>query len=140
MNLSSPAFEHNKAIPSLYTCDGKNISLPLTIKGVPKTARSLVLRKDGIWDHWIVWNIPPHTTSLQEGATPPGTEGKNTGGSIGYQGPCPPDKQHRYCFTLYALDTLLNLKQGAAQQDVQQAMKSHIIERAELIGLYERKK
>ncbi|MBI2102709.1 YbhB/YbcL family Raf kinase inhibitor-like protein [Candidatus Woesearchaeota archaeon] len=154
MKLTSPAFEANGEIPSKYTCDGSNISIPLTFEDVPKNAKSLVLIMDDpdipevakrnfnidVWDHWIVFNIPAETTEIPEGKMRAGVLGKNTRGNNTYGGPCPPDREHRYFFKLYALDTMLNLKEGATKKDVEMAMEGHIVARAELMGRYERKK
>lgn len=149
MNLSSPAFEHNSSIPPKYTCDGANINPPLVISNVPEQTQSLVLlmddpdvpqqlREDGMWDHWVVFNIPPSTTIISENQEPPGVLGKGTGGKLGYHGPCPPDRQHRYFFKLYALDTAINLPEGASKTDVEQVIKGHVLDKTELIGLYKR--
>lgn len=154
MKLTSPAFEANEKIPPKYTCDGSNISIPLTFEDVPKNAQSLVLLMDDpdipeaakknfkieVWDHWVVFNIPPNAGGFMEGKTPPGLVGKNTRGSNTYGGPCPPDREHRYFFKLYALDVMLNLDSTATKTDVEKAMERHILARAELIGRYERKK
>lgn len=152
MKLSSPAFGHNSNIPSKYTCDGKNINPPLTITNVPPSTKSLVLIMDDpdiplfvkekfniqIWDHWIVFNIAPTTTEIKEDSLP-GIAGKSTNGMNSYGGPCPPDGEHRYFFKLYALDTMLNLKAGATQREVEIAMSGHILERAELVGRYKKR-
>lgn len=150
MNLESAAFEYDEKIPPKYTCDGENVSPPLAISGVPENAKSLVLimddpdvpkdlRPDGMWDHWLVWNIPPGTTEITEGTSPAGVIGKNTGGRVGYAGPCPPDREHRYFFKLYALDSMVNLPaETAAKKDLEQAMEGRIIEQAELMGRYAR--
>ena len=149
MQLTSPIFMHEGNILSKYTCDGENISPELHIKEVPDKTKFLVLlmddpdvpksiRPDGMWDHWVVWNIPLDTTILQEGATPPGVQGKNTGGKLGYAGPCPPDREHRYYFKLYALDTTLNLPEGSTKKEVEQAMEGHILAQATLMGKYNR--
>jgi len=144
MKLTSPAFKHNGAIPSEYTCDGSDTSPELNIADVPKNAKSLVLVNDdpdapvGTWDHWIVFNIPPTTKKIEEGSEPEGLGGKNSWGRTGYGGPCPPSGVHRYFFKLYALDTMLNLKEGATKKDIEKAMQGHIIAKAELIGRYQR--
>lgn len=154
MKLTSPAFQDNGKIPSKYTCDGQNISPPLVISDVPKNARALVLVMDDpdipafvkekfniqVWDHWIIFNIPPATTEIPEGKNPHGILGKNTGGKNAYGGPCPPDREHRYIFKLYAIDTLFNLREGATKAEVEAAMKGHILAEAKLIGRYERVK
>ncbi|MBI3573506.1 YbhB/YbcL family Raf kinase inhibitor-like protein [Candidatus Kaiserbacteria bacterium] len=152
MRLSSTAFEENAAIPASYTCDGANVNPPLSISGVPSGAKSLVLilddpdipqaAKDALhaeaFDHWVVFNIPPETTELLQNMKPGGTEGDNTAGTLGYTGPCPPDREHRYFFKLYALDAKLTLPSGALRQDVEQAMDGHVIESAELVARYQR--
>ena len=151
MKLLSAAFTHGGKIPAIYTCDGKNISPPLTITDIPPKAKSLVLimddpdvpktiRPDGMCDHWIIFNIPTNTRELLEGKNPQGILGTNTRGGLSYGGPCPPDREHRYFFKLYALDTFLKLQEGATKKDVEEAMDNHIIAKTELIGLYERRR
>lgn len=145
MKLASSAFSHNQKIPSLYTCDGQNINPPLTISEVPRYAQSLVLIVDdpdapaGTWTHWTVWNIDPAVGELSEGSLPDGaTEGTTDFGKVGFGGPCPPSGTHRYFFRLYALDTTLSLQASASLQDLLRLMKGHILEKAELVGLYGR--
>lgn len=152
MKLSSPCFPPHTKIPCTYTCDGENINPPLKIETVPANAKSLVLIMDDpdipefvkkkfnieVWDHWIVFNIPPTTTEISEEKNLLGVLGRNTGGKNAYSGPCPPDKEHRYFFKLYALDTMLDLKEGVSKKEVEEAMKRHIIAQAELVGTYER--
>lgn len=151
MKLTSSAFQEGKIIPSLYTCEGKNISPPLEFSEVPEHSKSLVLimddpdvpktlRASGMYDHWTVFNMPPSTTKLEENTPPPGVQGKNTGGENVYVGPCPPDAQHRYFFKLYALDSLLDLKEGATKEEVEKAMEGHIVDQCQLLGLYEKGK
>lgn len=151
MHLTSSAFKEGGIIPSLYTCEGKNINPPLEISGTPSGAKSLVLimddpdvpktvRPDGMFDHWVVFNIPPTTKKIAENSTPPGTQGKNTKGQNQYFGPCPPDKQHRYFFKLYALDKLLDLPAGATKKELEKAMDKHILAQSQLMGLYEKGK
>lgn len=145
MKLSSPSFAHNGNIPSEFTCDGADLSPPLTISDVPSNAKSLALIVDdpdapvGTWDHWIAFNINPSTREISKGKEPSGTAGKNSWGRTGYGGPCPPSGTHRYFFKLYALDTMLNLPKGATKKEIESAMQGHIIEKAELIGLYKRR-
>ncbi|MEK7083686.1 MAG: YbhB/YbcL family Raf kinase inhibitor-like protein [Patescibacteria group bacterium] len=145
MRLTSPAFQPNASIPSTYTCDGNDMSPPLLFSDVPAEAKSLVLIADdpdvpsGIWVHWVVWNINPKTTEASEGMVPgAGIEGITSFGRRGYGGPCPPSGTHRYVFKLYALDTLLDLPEKASKLDVEGAMDGHVIDSAELIGVYER--
>lgn len=150
MQLSSSAFAHEGLIPSLYTCDEQNSHPPLTFSDVPVGTVSLALtmhdpdvpkqfREDGNWDHWLVWNMPPETRALEAGTQAPGVTGMNTGGTLSYQGPCPPNGEHRYFFTLYALDALLDLeKNSASKQDLLNAMDGHILAQAQIMGRYKR--
>jgi hypothetical protein len=145
MTITSPAFKNNKHIPAKYTCDGENVNPPLEIKDVPGNAQSLVLISDdpdapgGTWVHWTVWNIDPKTTEIAENSVPEGAvEGVTDFGKPGYGGPCPPPGTHRYFFKLFALDTKLDLSENTTAKDLEAAMEGHIIEKAELIGLYRR--
>src|SRR5690349_14878042 len=133
MKLSSSAFKEGGIIPSRYTCEGSNINPPLLISEVPESAKSLVLiiddpdvppeiRPDRIYDHWIIFNIPPTTRNIAEASQKEGTPGKSTSGHNRYIGPCPPYGEHRYFFKLYALDCLLSLKEGATKKEVEHAM------------------
>lgn len=150
MTIRSSAFEPKQAIPSKYTCDGENINPPLSISGVPENARALALimedpdvpanvRPDRMWDHWVVFNIPPHFKTIEEGSEPDGIPGKGTNGKTGYMGPCPPDREHRYFIKLFALDTELELPAGATKAAVEKAMQGHILEQTELMGTYNRR-
>jgi len=92
-----------------------------------------------VWDHWVLFNLPAETRTLEEGAPAPkgSLEGTSSGGKVGYEGPCPPQgKSHHYNFYLYALDTQLKLKAGATKKAVLEAIQLHILDRAELVGLY----
>jgi len=151
MRLTSPSFENAARIPERYTCDGDRfLSPPLAIADVPEAAQSLVLivddpdvpkelREDGNFTHWVLFNIPPETSIIPEGAEA-GTAGANTRGDACYIGPCPPSeyepKTHRYFFKLYALDATLDLLEGASKEDVEAVMRNHIIATAEIIGTY----
>lgn len=150
MQFTSPEFNNNSRIPSEYTCDGKDINPPLEISGVPQGAKSLViimddpdvpkhLRADGMWDHWIKFNIPPTIIKIVAGEEPKGVSGLGTSGNLQYHGPCPPDREHRYFFKLYALDSNLSLSEGVIKKEVEKAIKGHILEQAVLVGVYERK-
>lgn len=148
MKITSPVFENFGKIPAKYTCDGENINPPLVISEVPSEAKSLVLIMDDpdavkpagkVWDHWIVYNISPTVNIINEGEEPAGIHGLGTGGNSDYYGPCPPDGEHRYFFKIYALDTELNLPPGSDKQAVLSAMSGHVLDQAELVGLYNRK-
>jgi hypothetical protein len=149
MEITSAAFVDGESIPSKHTCEGADSSPALSFRDVPADAVSLALimddpdvpnhiREDGVWDHWIVFNISPGTREVAEGQEPDGTPGTGTSGNNEYHGPCPPDGEHRYLFKLYALDTELELPHGSSKAEVEQALTGHIIARAELLGLYDR--
>lgn len=150
MELKSSAFGYGQSIPVRYTCDGQDISPPLEWTDPPPGTQSFALIMDdpdapvGVWDHWVLFNIPPETRSLPEGVPPDpdlaqgGRHGRNSWKRLGYGGPCPPGGTHRYFFRLYALDTVLNLSSGATKKDVLRAMEGHILAQAELMGTYRR--
>jgi hypothetical protein len=147
MKITSPVFENNQKIPPKYTCDGEDINPPLEISEVPENAKSLVLIMDDpdaikpagkVWDHWLVWNIPASTRKILEGQEPEGIHGKGTSGNKKYQGPCPPDAEHRYFFKVYALDIMLDIPEGSPKSILEKAMENHVIDKGELIGRYQR--
>lgn len=149
MKITSPAFQHEGMIPSEYTCDGENINPALVFSDVPDNAKSLALimedpdvpkhlRADGMWNHWVVFNIPPDTKGVGKNQEPTGVEGLTTSKKLKYGGPCPPDREHRYFFKLYALDSMLDLKEGATKEQMLQAIKGHILAEAVLMGRYQR--
>ncbi len=144
MEITSPEFQHNTDIPKKFTCQGIDCSPTLEIKNVPASAKSLVLIVDdpdastGNWDHWIVYNIPPLTATIAEGSTP-GLRCLNDFRRKEWGGPCPPSGRHRYFFKIYALDILLSqLPDNAKKNDLLRAMDGHILEKAQLIGLYQK--
>jgi Raf kinase inhibitor-like YbhB/YbcL family protein len=144
MDIESTAFKKGQPIPKKYTCEGVDVSPPITIRNVPSEAQSLTLIVDdpdapmGTFDHWIAWNISPQTTALSEGAEVP-NQGRNGFRDTRYRGPCPPSgKPHRYFFKLYALDTILSLPEGSSKAQVEKAMQGHILEKAEFYGTYQR--
>ncbi len=146
MKISSPTFQNNSAIPKKYTCDGENTNPLIEISEVPVKAQSLVLIIDdpdapgGTWIHWIIWNIDPKTTRVEENSVPiKAVEGTTSFGRTGYGGPCPPFGTHRYFFKLYALGMLLNLSPQADKTALEKAMAGRILDKAELIGLYRRR-
>jgi Raf kinase inhibitor-like YbhB/YbcL family protein len=146
MELSSSAFEPDGEVPPQYTCDGQDINPPLLISDVPEDAKSLVLIVDdpdapvGDWVHWTVWNIAPDTTEIAENSVPANAvEGMTDFGRTGWGGPCPPSGSHRYFFKLFALDTELTLDHSAKKADILDAIKSHTLDKTELIGIYSRK-
>jgi hypothetical protein len=145
MKISSSAFADSQSIPAKYTCDGGDASPPLTFSDIPSNAKSLALVVDdpdapsGTFDHWIVWNIPPTTTSVAEGKSPTGVAGRNGFGKNSYGGPCPPKGEHRYQFKLYALDATMNLQPSSGKADLERAMKGHVVAEARMMGRYKRR-
>jgi len=143
MKLSSPSFENNALIPAKFTCQGQDINPELLIEGAPLGTKSLALIMDdpdapmGTWVHWVVYNIKP-VSRIEENSVP-GKQCINNFGRKSYGGPCPPSGTHRYFFKIYALDTVLNLKEGISKADLETAMAAHILEKAELVGLYQKK-
>jgi Raf kinase inhibitor-like YbhB/YbcL family protein len=143
MKLISPVFGQNQNIPEKYTCDGEDISPPLEVQEIPEGAKSLVLIMDdpdapgGTWVHWTVWNIDPETTQIMENSVPEDSvEGITSFGNTGYGGPCPPSGTHRYIFKIYALNAILGISSSSDCKELEKEMEKHIIEKAELVGLY----
>lgn len=146
LKISSPAFMEKGHIPEKYTCDGKNISPPLSIENVPSNSKSLALIVDdpdapvGTWVHWVVWNVPPDTKEIKENFVPPKAEqGLNDFGRRNYGGPCPPSGTHRYFFKIYALDAVLGLGPNSTKADLEKSMRGRIIGQAQIIGLYQKR-
>lgn len=152
LTLSSSAFHHNSEIPARYTCDGQDISPPLTWSGTPVGTKSLVLIVDDpdapdpaaprmIWVHWLLYNLPPDSAGLPEavapGNLPKGTlEGVNDWKRTGYGGPCPPIGRHRYYHKLYALDTVLPDLGKPTKAKLEKAIQGHVLAKTEVIGTY----
>ena len=151
IEVTSPAFKAGETIPEKYSCDGADLSPPLEWSQAPEGTKSVALICEdpdaprGMWVHWVLWGLPPDSTSLPE-AVPPdtvlansGRQGKNDWGRIGYGGPCPPPgPAHRYFFKLYALDTGLELQPGATRKDLLAAIDGHILAEGQLMGMYKR--
>ncbi len=154
LKLSSTAYQHGAEIPTKYTCQGEDISPPLSWEGIPEATRSLALiihdpdvpspdKPVRLWVHWVLYNLPVDTTSLPEHTTsvtlPSGTlEGLNDWDRTGYGGPCPPMGRHRYFHKLYALDVVLEGLHEPTKDQLEAAMQGHILAEAELIGTYQK--
>ncbi|MDJ0533272.1 MAG: YbhB/YbcL family Raf kinase inhibitor-like protein [Xenococcaceae cyanobacterium MO_207.B15] len=148
MKLTSKAFDTNGIIPPQFTCDGKDISPPLSWSEPPANTKSFALICDDpdaprkTWVHWVVYNLPPSTRFLPEAVSggitiaQGGLQGINDFRKLSYGGPCPPGGTHHYFFKLYALDRMLALESGATKAEVEAAMKGHILAEAQLIGRY----
>ena len=153
MQLTSKSFDNNGTIPARHTCDGDDISPGLTWSNPPSGTKSFALIVDDpdapdpanprmTWVHWVLYNIPSETDTLIQGVKdlPDGTmEGLNDWKRTGYGGPCPPIGRHRYFYKLYALDIVLPDLKKPTKDKLEKAMEGHILSKAELIGLYQRK-
>jgi hypothetical protein len=154
LTLKSTSFAHEGEIPSKHTCQGKNSSPSLQWTGIPEAARSLVLIVDDpdapdpaapkmTWVHWVLYDLPVSSNGLAEAIRehelPPGThQGTNSWNKTGYGGPCPPIGRHRYFHKLYALDALLGSLAEATKEQVEKAMKGHVLAQAVLMGTYKK--
>lgn len=145
MKISSVEFQNNQKIPSKFTCDSLGISPELRFEEIPENTKSLVLIMDdpdamiGTFVHWVLFNISSSVNIIPENSVPMGAVcGKTSANSNKYVGPCPPSGTHRYFFKLYALDKMLALSIESDIEAVASAMKDHVLDKAELIGLYER--
>ena len=155
LKLSSSAFSTGGNIPVEHTCEGADLSPPLSWSDIPAGTKSLALIVDDpdapdpaaprmTWVHWLLYNLPPAAAGLPEGvvpaALPAGTrEGMNDWKRTGYGGPCPPIGRHRYFHKLYALDTLLPDLERPSKVRLEKAMQGHVLAQAELIGFYQKK-
>ena len=152
LEIKSTAFAEGKSVPSKYTCDGQDLSPPLSWSGAPSGTKSFALISDdpdapvGTWVHWVAWNIPATSTGLAENVAksaslPDGTrQGITDFKRPGYGGPCPPSGTHRYFFKLYALDGMLDLTASTTKAQLEAAMKGHILAQAQLMGTYIRQR
>ncbi len=153
LKIESSAFADQGEIPRKYTCDGDDLSPPLRWSGAPHGTRSfaLIVQDPDAPDpaapkmtyvHWVLYDLPPDCTGLPEDVStahlPRGTrEGVNDWKRTGYGGPCPPIGRHRYYFRLFALDTLLGDLGKARRDDVEKALRDHVLDHAELMGTYQ---
>jgi Raf kinase inhibitor-like YbhB/YbcL family protein len=152
--LSSTAFSNGGKIPSKYTCEGNDLSPPLSWTDVPEGTKSLALIVDDpdapdpakpqrVYVHWVVYNISPNAAGFGEGASPNAmpsgaVTGLNDYSKSDWGGPCPPIGRHRYFFKLYALDTEITGLSSPTKADVERAMKGHVVDSGELIGTYQK--
>jgi len=141
--VESVAFSQGGEIPRKYSCEGENVSPPIEVKGLPEETKTIAIivedpdAPNGIFDHWLVWNIKTHQQPIAENSIM-GINGRNSFGRNGYDGPCPPSGTHRYFFKVYALDIQLDLKEGADKATLVEALQNHILEEGELMAYYRR--
>jgi Raf kinase inhibitor-like YbhB/YbcL family protein len=151
ITLTSPAFQEGATIPKVHTGDDKDSSPALRWADPPAATKAFALICDDpdaprrTWVHWVIYDLPADTRSLNEGVARDGTlangakQGKNDFGKTGYGGPAPPPgKPHRYYFKLYALDALTGLPTGATKEQVLAAIKGHVLAEGQLMGRYAR--
>jgi len=157
MSVTSPNFDGGGTIPSSFTCDGANGSPPLEVRNVPNEAETLALVVDDpdarevagkVWVHWLLWNAPADTEEIPRAVSPGesigdidgAVQGTNDNGEVGYSGPCPPegDGPHTYRFTLYALNTTLDLEPGATRDELENAVEGNVVAQTRLEGTYAR--
>lgn len=142
MKITSPEFKNNGYIPKKFTCEGEDVNPRLIIEDIPEDTKSLTLIVDdpdapmGTWVHWVVFDIP--VVSKIEEDSVPGKLGITNSGKREYHGPCPPSGTHRYFFKIYAVDTVLNLSEGISKGALEKTMQGHILDQAQLIGLYQK--
>lgn len=150
IKVTSSVFQDGEMIPSRYTCDGQDVSPPISWQGLGDHTVTVALICDdpdapmGTWVHWVVWNIPadaggfdeavPANEQLENGAR----QGITSFGRAGYGGPCPPSGTHRYYFKVYALDTELDIPADSNKEDLLAAMEGHILAQGQIMGRYAR--
>lgn len=154
MKISSPVFSDGESIPLRYSCEGSDISPPLdwdvSQLSIQDNGSIVIICDDpdapgGTWIHWVIFNLPPETSSLPEMVMPReelengALQGANSWGNIGYGGPCPPSGTHRYYYKVYALDAKLNLPPGTTKEKLLNAMDGHVLDEGQLMGTYTRK-
>jgi Raf kinase inhibitor-like YbhB/YbcL family protein len=150
IRLSSTAFRSGGDFPVKHTCDGDDVSPPLSWDDPPTGTQSFAIILDNPeamtgygWAHWILFNIPAESRGLSEAVPriPELDDGSRHGSNSEtwqqYTGPCPPFTQ-RFVFTLYALDTMLDLEDGIYKDELLQAMQGHILAEGEFTGRYKR--
>ena len=136
-SIISSNFDEGKEIPKEFGYKFENKEPKLDFKNVPKGTMSIGLIMDDpdamaavgkIWVHWLQYFDYPSQNLI--------IEGKTDFGEIGYGGPAPPNGRHTYIFKGYALDVKLDLKEGYSKQDLEDAMKGHIIAKTKLTGTF----
>jgi Raf kinase inhibitor-like YbhB/YbcL family protein len=153
ITVTSTAFEPGSAIPTQFTCEGSDTSLPLAWSGAPAGTQSFALIVDDpdapdprapkmTYVHWVLYDIPPAVATLEQGAStnlPAGTrEGTNDWKRTGWGGPCPPIGRHRYFFKIFALDRMLGDLRSPTKPALEKAMEGHVLAQGQVIGTYQK--
>lgn len=151
IQVTSSAFEEGGMIPQQYTCDGENLSPPLSWESLQEETKSVALIVDdldapsGTFAHWVLYDLPANVQELPAGVSgdetlPNGArQGANDFGDIGYGGPCPPRGTHRYVFKVYALDAQVDLAPDQTKAQLLRAMEGHILAQGQIMGKYKRR-
>lgn len=143
--LVSSAFKDEGYLPPWYSRPGSDFSPPLGWTAPPHGTGSLALIvrcTDGSFSHWVVYNIPPEERTFwgsipNEKVTFDGSlQGSNSLGELGWTGPDGSCPEQTLRFTMYALDTMLDLAAGADASAVEEAMRGHVLAEAELVARY----
>lgn len=144
MTITSTVFQNDDLIPKEYGYEGRNINPPLTFSEVPVEAKSLALivedpdAPNGVFTHWILYNMSPATLQIMEGQIPKGAkQATNDFGLQAYGGPKPPSGTHHYEFKLFALDTMLvDIRPDDRREEIYTLMEGHAIDQAQITGLF----
>ena len=150
IELKTASFDRGASIPSRHTCDGADVSPPLSWSAGPAGTASYALVMDdpdapaGTWVHWLAWNVPrpelPENVAREARLADGTCQGKNSWGRVGYGGPCPPSGEHRYFFRVHALDRRLDLPASTDRDDLLATMRGHVLAEGELLGVYTRRR
>ena len=136
-SISSHDFNEGEEIPKKFGYKFENQQPQIDVKNILDGTKTIALIMDDpdaigavgkVWVHWLEYHYVNDITTI--------IQGKNDFGETGYGGPAPPDKRHTYIFKVYALDTVLELKEGYSKQELEDAMKGHIIAEAKLTGTF----
>jgi len=137
MELTSSDFQEGSEIPKKFGYKHENEQPNVEFSSIPSEAKTLAIIMDDpdamkavgkVWVHWLTYHSVAEPNSK--------IEGKTDFGEIGYGGPAPPDGQHTYIFKGYALDTVLDLKEGYSKQELENAMEGHILDQVKLTGTF----
>jgi Raf kinase inhibitor-like YbhB/YbcL family protein len=143
LTVFSPAFAEGDEVPKRFTCDGEELSPPLKWSGEQREAWALVVddpdAPGGTYVHWVVVDIPTQTTSVRTAEVPAGgVQVVNSSDEASYAGPCPPSGEHRYRFTVYALDAPTGLTKSASLDDALDAIGEHAASSGTMTAFYSR--
>ena len=140
-SISSEDFKEGEEIPKNCGYKHGNEQPEIDIRNFPVGTKCLALIMDDpdamgavgkVWVHWLYYTQQTESSGLFDFLI----SGKTDFGEIGYGGPAPPYKRHTYVFKGYSLDIILDLKEGYSKQELEDAMKDHILAEAKLTGTF----